>query len=84
MVSRPVCALPEQAVAVTSAGGAAFGVDPARAYVHGLGAAPAVYHALIAARPELVGGRSLFVDLPGAGRNVMFDNADAFAAVGAG
>ncbi|MER5252355.1 alpha/beta hydrolase [Streptomyces sp. NPDC002855] len=43
------------------------GSDPARVYVHGLGAASAVYHAHIAARPELAGRRSLFVDLPGHG-----------------
>ena len=36
-------------------------------YVHGLGAASAVYHAHVAARPELAGRRSLFVDLPGHG-----------------
>jgi pimeloyl-ACP methyl ester carboxylesterase len=43
------------------------GVEPARVYVHGLGAASAVYHAHVAARPELAGRRSLFVDLPGHG-----------------
>lgn len=43
------------------------GANPARVYVHGLGAASAVYHAHIAARPELAGRRSLFVDLPGHG-----------------
>ncbi|MBW5420200.1 alpha/beta fold hydrolase [Streptomyces sp. BG9H] len=43
------------------------GADPARVYVHGLGATSTVYHAHIAARPELVGRRSLFVDLPGHG-----------------
>jgi pimeloyl-ACP methyl ester carboxylesterase len=43
------------------------GAHPARVYVHGLGAASAVYHAHIAARPELAGRRSLFVDLPGHG-----------------
>ncbi|MGW7424607.1 alpha/beta fold hydrolase [Streptomyces sp. NPDC054813] len=43
------------------------GAEPARVYVHGLGAASAVYHAHIAARPELSGRRSLFVDLPGHG-----------------
>ena len=43
------------------------GADPARVYVHGLGAASTVYHAHIAARPELTGRRSLFVDLPGHG-----------------
>ncbi|WP_055567748.1 alpha/beta fold hydrolase [Streptomyces atriruber] len=43
------------------------GDGPARVYVHGLGAASTVYHAHIAARPELAGRRSLFVDLPGHG-----------------
>lgn len=43
------------------------GDGPARVYVHGLGAASAVYHAHIAATPELAGRRSLFVDLPGHG-----------------
>ncbi|GAA1912516.1 alpha/beta hydrolase [Streptomyces durmitorensis] len=43
------------------------GCGPARVYVHGLGAASTVYHAHIAARPELAGRRSLFVDLPGHG-----------------
>ncbi|MFD3590262.1 alpha/beta fold hydrolase [Streptomyces sp. NPDC058683] len=43
------------------------GAEPARVYVHGLGSASAAYHAHIAARPELVGRRSLFVDLPGHG-----------------
>ncbi|MFI6088198.1 alpha/beta fold hydrolase [Streptomyces sp. NPDC051218] len=43
------------------------GAEPARVYVHGLGAASAAYHAHIAARPELSGRRSLFVDLPGHG-----------------
>lgn len=43
------------------------GVEPARVYVHGLGSVSAVYHAHVAARPELAGRRSLFVDLPGHG-----------------
>ncbi|CAL9648269.1 2-succinyl-6-hydroxy-2,4-cyclohexadiene-1-carboxylate synthase [Streptomyces sp. enrichment culture] len=43
------------------------GTEPARVYVHGLGSASAAYHAHIAARPELAGRRSLFVDLPGHG-----------------
>jgi pimeloyl-ACP methyl ester carboxylesterase len=43
------------------------GEEPARLYVHGLGSISAVYHAHIAARPELAGRRSLFVDLPGHG-----------------
>ncbi|MGX1128912.1 pimeloyl-ACP methyl ester carboxylesterase [Streptomyces glaucescens] len=43
------------------------GAEPARVYVHGLGSASAAYHAHIAARPELAGRRSLFVDLPGHG-----------------
>jgi pimeloyl-ACP methyl ester carboxylesterase len=66
----------------------AAGDDPARVYVHGLGAASTVYHAHIAARPELAGRRSLFVDLPGHGisdRPERFgysldDHADALAA----
>ncbi|GGL86962.1 alpha/beta hydrolase [Streptomyces fumigatiscleroticus] len=65
------------------------GADPARVYVHGLGAASAVYHAHIAARPELAGRRSLFVDLPGHGISdrpqdfgyTLEDHADALAAV---
>ncbi|RZU18103.1 alpha/beta fold hydrolase [Streptomyces sp. BK239] len=43
------------------------GAEPARVYVHGLGATSAVYHAHVASRPELAGRRSLFVDLPGHG-----------------
>ncbi|MFE0798796.1 alpha/beta fold hydrolase [Streptomyces sp. NPDC058812] len=43
------------------------GAEPARVYVHGLGSISSVYHAHIAARPELAGRRSLFVDLPGHG-----------------
>ncbi|MGW2650722.1 alpha/beta fold hydrolase [Streptomyces sp. NPDC001393] len=43
------------------------GAEPARVYLHGLGAMSAVYHAHIAARAELAGRRSLFVDLPGHG-----------------
>ncbi len=43
------------------------GEEPARVYVHGLGSVSSVYHAHIAARPELAGRRSLFVDLPGHG-----------------
>lgn len=43
------------------------GEEPARVYLHGLGSMSAVYHAHIAARPELAGRRSLFVDLPGHG-----------------
>ncbi|MET9494246.1 alpha/beta hydrolase [Streptomyces sp. NPDC006552] len=45
----------------------ALGEEPARVYVHGLGSASTMYHAHIAARPELAGRRSLFVDLPGHG-----------------
>ncbi|MFE9098873.1 alpha/beta fold hydrolase [Streptomyces sp. NPDC007264] len=64
------------------------GAEPARVYVHGLGAASAVYAAHIAARPELAGRRTLFVDLPGHGisdRPARFaytleDHADALAA----
>ncbi|GLW47076.1 alpha/beta hydrolase [Streptomyces sp. NBRC 14336] len=44
-----------------------LGEEPARVYVHGLGSMSSVYHAHIAARPELAGRRSLFVDLPGHG-----------------
>ncbi|MEU6772590.1 alpha/beta hydrolase [Streptomyces sp. NPDC046759] len=43
------------------------GEEPARVYLHGLGSMSAVYHAHIAARAELAGRRSLFVDLPGHG-----------------
>ncbi|MFH8487304.1 alpha/beta fold hydrolase [Streptomyces longisporoflavus] len=64
------------------------GADPARVYVHGLGAASTVYHAHIAARPELAGRRSLFVDLPGHGISdrptdfgyTLEEHADALAA----
>lgn len=64
------------------------GDDPARVYVHGLGAASTVYHAHIAARPELARRRSLFVDLPGHGISdrpehfgyTLEDHADALAA----
>ncbi|MEV0445255.1 alpha/beta hydrolase [Streptomyces spectabilis] len=64
------------------------GEGPARVYVHGLGAASAPYHAHIAARPELAGRRSLFVDLPGHGLSdrpsgfgyTLEDHADAVAA----
>ncbi|MER5600094.1 alpha/beta hydrolase [Streptomyces sp. NPDC002265] len=64
------------------------GAEPARVYVHGLGATSAVYHAHVAARPELAGRRSLFVDLPGHGISdrpehfgyTLVDHADALAA----
>lgn len=64
------------------------GAGPARVYVHGLGAASAVYHAHVAARPELAGRRSLFVDLPGHGISdrpadfgyTLDEHADALAA----
>ncbi|MEU9578710.1 alpha/beta fold hydrolase [Streptomyces chilikensis] len=64
------------------------GAEPARVYVHGLGAASAVYHAHVAARGELAGRRSLFVDLPGHGISdrpadfgyTLEDHADALAA----
>lgn len=64
------------------------GEEPARVYVHGLGSVSAVYHAHIAARPELAGRRSLFVDLPGHGISdrpedfgyTLDDHADALAA----
>ncbi|CCK31842.1 hypothetical protein BN159_7463 [Streptomyces davaonensis JCM 4913] len=65
------------------------GEEPARVYVHGLGSMSSVYHAHIAARPELAGRRSLFVDLPGHGISdrpehygySLEENADALAAV---
>ncbi|WNB99374.1 alpha/beta hydrolase [Streptomyces sp. CGMCC 4.7035] len=64
------------------------GAEPARVYVHGLGAASMVYNAHIAARPELAGRRTLFVDLPGHGISdrpadfgyTLEDHADALAA----
>ncbi|QDQ16747.1 alpha/beta fold hydrolase [Streptomyces spectabilis] len=64
------------------------GEGPARVYVHGLGAASAPYHAHIAARSELAGRRSLFVDLPGHGLSdrpgsfgyTLEEHADAVAA----
>ncbi|PWI20968.1 alpha/beta hydrolase [Streptomyces sp. Act143] len=64
------------------------GEEPARVYVHGLGSVSSVYHAHIAARPELAGRRSLFVDLPGHGVSdrpqdfgyTLADHADALAA----
>ncbi|GGS74856.1 alpha/beta fold hydrolase [Streptomyces cinerochromogenes] len=64
------------------------GAEPARVYLHGLGSMSAVYHAHIAARPELAGRRSLFVDLPGHGTSdrprdfgyTLEDHADAVAA----
>ena len=64
------------------------GEEPARVYVHGLGSISTVYHAHIAARPELAGRRSLFVDLPGHGVSdrpedfgyTLEDHADALAA----
>ncbi|MFD5254672.1 alpha/beta fold hydrolase [Streptomyces bobili] len=64
------------------------GEEPARVYVHGLGAASAVYHAHVAASPELAGRRSLFVDLPGHGISdrpqdfgyTLEEHADAVAA----
>lgn len=65
------------------------GEEPARVYVHGLGSVSSVYHAHIAARPELAGRRSLFVDLPGHGVSdrprhfgyTLEEHADALAAV---
>ncbi|MFF7130061.1 MULTISPECIES: alpha/beta fold hydrolase [unclassified Streptomyces] len=64
------------------------GEEPARVYLHGLGSVSSVYHAHIAASPELVGRRSLFVDLPGHGVSdrpghfgyTLEENADAVAA----
>ncbi|KRD02290.1 MULTISPECIES: alpha/beta fold hydrolase [unclassified Streptomyces] len=66
-----------------------WGGGPARVYVHGLGAASTVYHAHVAARPELAGRRSMFVDLPGHGISdrpadfgyTLEEHADALAAV---
>ncbi|PBC65448.1 alpha/beta hydrolase [Streptomyces sp. Tue6028] len=66
----------------------AAGAGPARVYVHGLGATSTVYHAHVAARPELAGRRTLFVDLPGHGISdrpadfgyTLEDHADALAA----
>ncbi|MET7983670.1 MULTISPECIES: alpha/beta hydrolase [unclassified Streptomyces] len=67
----------------------AAGGGPARVYVHGLGSASTVYNAHIAARPELAGRRTLFVDLPGHGVSdrpadfgyTLEDHATALAAV---
>ncbi|MCF3131429.1 alpha/beta fold hydrolase [Streptomyces olivochromogenes] len=64
------------------------GEEPARVFVHGLGSMSTVYHAHIAAHPELAGRRSLFVDLPGHGISdrpahfgyTLEDHADALAA----
>lgn len=64
------------------------GEDPARVYLHGLGAASTVYFAHIAGHPALCRRRSLLVDLPGFGisdRPADFgyrleDHADAVAA----
>ncbi|MER8058192.1 MULTISPECIES: alpha/beta hydrolase [unclassified Streptomyces] len=65
-----------------------LGADPARVYLHGLGSMSAPYHAHIAARPELTGRRSLFMDLPGHGLSdrpqgfgyTLEEHADAVAA----
>ncbi|MER6068177.1 alpha/beta hydrolase [Streptomyces sp. NPDC001817] len=65
------------------------GAEPARVYLHGLGSMSAVYHAHIAARAELAGRRSLFVDLPGHGLSdrpgafgyTLEEHADAVAVV---
>ncbi|MFG1668297.1 alpha/beta fold hydrolase [Streptomyces sp. Y7] len=72
----------------TVAGSGSPGAGPVRVYVHGLGSVSSVYHAHIAARPELAGRRSLFVDLPGHGISdrpesfgyTLEDHADALAA----
>ena len=64
------------------------GRDPARVYVHGLGASSPAYFAATAVHPLLAGHRSLLVDLLGHGhsdRPVTFaytleDHADALAA----
>ncbi|MER5946961.1 alpha/beta hydrolase [Streptomyces sp. NPDC001904] len=63
------------------------GAEPARVWLHGLGAVSSAYHAHVAARPELAGRRSLFVDLPGHGISdrpadfgyTLEDHADALA-----
>lgn len=63
------------------------GAEPARVYVHGLGATSPAYFAAAAAHPLLAGRRSLLVDLPGHGlsdRPTDFDyslesHADALA-----
>ncbi|MGW1589998.1 alpha/beta fold hydrolase [Streptomyces sp. NPDC002386] len=63
------------------------GAGLARVYLHGLGSVSSVYHAHVAARPELAGRRSLFVDLPGHGISdrpehfgyTLEENADALA-----
>ncbi|WP_205614434.1 alpha/beta fold hydrolase [Streptomyces dangxiongensis] len=64
------------------------GSEPARVYLHGLGSMSTAYHAHIAARPDLTGRRSLFVDLPGHGTSdrpqgfgyTLEEHADAVAA----
>ncbi|OKI21792.1 alpha/beta hydrolase [Streptomyces sp. CB03911] len=43
------------------------GADPARVYIHGLGASSPAYFAAVAARPALSGRRSLLADLLGFG-----------------
>lgn len=73
----------------TEAGERPEGDGVATVYVHGLGAMSTVYHAHVAARPELVGRRSLFVDLPGHGISdrpgsfgySLEEHADALASV---
>jgi pimeloyl-ACP methyl ester carboxylesterase len=63
------------------------GDEPTRVYVHGLGATAAAYFAGVAARPELAGHRSLFIDLLGFGLSdrpaefgyTLLDHADALA-----
>lgn len=63
------------------------GVDPARVYVHGLGATSAPYYAEVAAHPLLPRHRSLLIDLLGFGISdrprdfsyTLEDHADALA-----
>lgn len=67
---------------------AADGSKPPLVYVHGLGSASTIYHAHIAADPELASRRQLFVDLPGHGISdrpadfgyTLEEHADALAA----
>ncbi|MFG2057116.1 alpha/beta fold hydrolase [Micromonospora sp. NPDC048930] len=64
------------------------GEEPARVYVHGLGATSAAYFVPVATRPGLAGHRSLFVDLFGFGLSdrpagfgyTLADHATALAA----
>ncbi|MBC9716446.1 alpha/beta hydrolase [Streptomyces sp. TRM66268-LWL] len=60
----------------TEASGAESEKAEATVFVHGLGAASTVYHAHVAAHPELSGRRMLFVDLPGHGISDRPDDFD--------